>query len=292
MPVRRVLALRITAARLHQVGGPVHIDVHDPLEMGEDRHPRLGLHPPDQPLAAPRHDHVDQAPSSSASRRPPPGRGSARAGSRPRAARPPPARNEPAWIARVECRLSEPPRRIAALPAFRQSAPASAVTFGRLSKITPMTPIGVRTRRMCRPDGLSHSAITVPPGRAAPPSRAGPRPWPRTRSSVSFSRSSIAADRPAARVGHVLGIGGEDRRAVRPRSRRPPPRSAASFAPPGRRPARTARPRARPADLRIRARCRAAGPCHPLRSPGRRGAPAPPGPGSRAARRSGPTDGP
>ena len=28
-------------------------------------------------------------------------------------------------------KLSEPPRRIAALPAFRQSAPASAVTFGR-----------------------------------------------------------------------------------------------------------------------------------------------------------------
>ena len=29
--------------------------------------------------------------------------------------------------------LSEPPRRITALPAFRHSAPASAVTFGRLS---------------------------------------------------------------------------------------------------------------------------------------------------------------
>ena len=34
----------------------------------------------------------------------------------------------------------EPPRRITALPDLRQSAPASAVTLGRLSKITPMTP--------------------------------------------------------------------------------------------------------------------------------------------------------
>jgi len=38
-----------------------------------------------------------------------------------------------AWIARFERWLSEPPRRIAALPAFRQSAAASAVTLGRLS---------------------------------------------------------------------------------------------------------------------------------------------------------------
>ena len=38
-----------------------------------------------------------------------------------------------AWIARAERKLSEPPRRITALPALRQSAPASAVTFGRLS---------------------------------------------------------------------------------------------------------------------------------------------------------------
>ena len=38
-----------------------------------------------------------------------------------------------AWIAREEWTESEPPRRTTALPALRQSAPASAVTFGRLS---------------------------------------------------------------------------------------------------------------------------------------------------------------
>ena len=38
-----------------------------------------------------------------------------------------------AWIAWFERWLSEPPRRITALPALRHSAPASAVTFGRLS---------------------------------------------------------------------------------------------------------------------------------------------------------------
>ena len=38
-----------------------------------------------------------------------------------------------AWIAVLEWKLSEPPRRITALPDLRQSAPASAVTLGRLS---------------------------------------------------------------------------------------------------------------------------------------------------------------
>ena len=52
--------------------------------------------------------------------------------------------------------LSEPPRRITALPDLSVSAPASAVTLGRLSKITPMTPSGVRTREMSSPLGRSH----------------------------------------------------------------------------------------------------------------------------------------
>ena len=38
-----------------------------------------------------------------------------------------------AWIAREERKLSEPPRRITALPDLRARLPASAVTFGRLS---------------------------------------------------------------------------------------------------------------------------------------------------------------
>ena len=43
-----------------------------------------------------------------------------------------PATRHP-WIRPDERKLSEPPRRMTALPAFRQSAPASAVTPGRLS---------------------------------------------------------------------------------------------------------------------------------------------------------------
>ncbi len=38
-----------------------------------------------------------------------------------------------AWMAALDRALSEPPRRITALPDFRHSAPASAVTLGRLS---------------------------------------------------------------------------------------------------------------------------------------------------------------
>ena len=55
---------------------------------------------------------------------------------------------------------SEPPRRIRALPERRQSAAASAVTLGRLSKIMPMTPIGVRTRAMSRPFGRVQRAAS------------------------------------------------------------------------------------------------------------------------------------
>ena len=51
--------------------------------------------------------------------------------------------------------LSEPPLRIEALPDLRHKAPASAVTLGLLSKITPMTPRGVETRDIFKPLGLS-----------------------------------------------------------------------------------------------------------------------------------------
>ncbi len=47
--------------RLVEVGRPVDVDVHDALEMGEDRHARLALHPLDQALAAARHDDVERS---------------------------------------------------------------------------------------------------------------------------------------------------------------------------------------------------------------------------------------
>src|SRR5918993_2607063 len=61
-------------------------------------------------------------------------------------------------------KLSEPARRIAALPALRHRAPASAVTLGRLSKMTPITPRGVATRSISRPLGRSKRARTRPTG--------------------------------------------------------------------------------------------------------------------------------
>ena len=34
--------------------------MHDPFEMGKDRHPRLGLHEAHEALAAARHDDIDR----------------------------------------------------------------------------------------------------------------------------------------------------------------------------------------------------------------------------------------
>ena len=59
-PVRRILALTTILQRLVEVGRPVDVDVHDALEMGEDGHARLALHPLDEALAAARHDDVER----------------------------------------------------------------------------------------------------------------------------------------------------------------------------------------------------------------------------------------
>ena len=186
----------------------------------------------DQALAAARHDHVDElghrqhlADRGAVARRHELDRGLGQAGGAQA------RRRRQAWIAREEWKLSEPPRRITALPAFRQSAPASAVTLGRLSKITPITPIGVRTRRMCRPDGTSHSASTVPDRIGLRGDRAQPLDHAARRApSSSVSRSSIARDRPLRLGGrHVLGVGVQDRLRARARSRRRRRCSAASF---------------------------------------------------------------
>ena len=103
-------------------------------------------------------------------------------------------------MAREEWKESEPPRRITALPAFMHSAPASAVTFGRLSKMTPITPSGVRTRSMCSPFGRSHSAMMVPTGSGSSAMARMPSHMPRTRSSLSSSRSRKAPEMPFSRA--------------------------------------------------------------------------------------------
>jgi hypothetical protein len=72
-----------------------------------------------------------------------------------------PARSPPAWRAAARARLlsmaSLPPRRMVALPVLKQSEAASVVTLGRDSKMMPMTPMGTRTLRMCRPLGRVQS---------------------------------------------------------------------------------------------------------------------------------------
>ena len=97
-------------------------------------------------------------------------------------------------MAREEWKLSEPPRRIAALPACRQSPPASAVTLGRdfvddaddaerHAHARDVEAVGPRpVRRSSAPTGS---------GRAATSSR--PLAIASTRLSSSISRSSSAA---------------------------------------------------------------------------------------------------
>ena len=186
-PVRRILALTAMAARHGEIGRSVDIDMADAFEMGEHRHPRLRLHARDQALAAARHDHVD-------------GAAQARRASAPTAARSVvgtswiassgrPAARQPLDQAGVDRarrmrRLSEPPRRITALPALRQSAPASAVTLGRLSiddaddaerrahalDVQPVGPRPIRRSRR-RPDRAARRSRAMPS--AMPAMRAG-----------------------------------------------------------------------------------------------------------------------
>ncbi len=59
---------------------------------------------------------------------------------------------------------SFPPRRMVALPDFRQSTAASLVTFGRLSKMIPITPIGTLTCSMRIPFGRVRWSRTSPTG--------------------------------------------------------------------------------------------------------------------------------
>ena len=89
-------------------------------------------------------------------------------------------------------KLSEPARRIAALPALRQRAPASAVTFGRLSKMTPTTPSGTATRSISSPFGRSKAAICRPTGSGSAPIFSTASAMPESRASSRVSRSMSA----------------------------------------------------------------------------------------------------
>jgi hypothetical protein len=125
------LGVQHHAARLGGIGGGIDIDVADAFEMGEYRHPGLGLHQPDQPLAAARHDHVDMfVHAQHGGHRGAVARGHQLDRRRGQTGGRSPSTRQPC-SAVEEWKLSDPPRRITALPAFRHSAPASAVTLGR-----------------------------------------------------------------------------------------------------------------------------------------------------------------
>ncbi len=87
-----------------------------------------------------------------------------------------------------------------ALPALRHSAAASAVTFGRLSKMTPMTPSGTRTRSNRRPLGRVHSAMTAPTGSGRSRTPSTPAAMASIRAGFSARRSTKAAVMPSRRA--------------------------------------------------------------------------------------------
>ena len=59
-----------------------------------------------------------------------------------------------------ELKASDPPLKIEQLPDFKHKAATSAVTFGLLSYITPITPIGVVTFLIFNLFGLCHCSRT------------------------------------------------------------------------------------------------------------------------------------
>ena len=117
-----------------EIGGSIDEDVADPLVVLDDRDARMFHHETDQALAAAGDDQVDELLLLEHLQHPfPLGEGNHRQGRR----RECPCRfitscRTPA-MARLEWIASEPPRRITALPVFRQRAAASAVTLGRAS---------------------------------------------------------------------------------------------------------------------------------------------------------------
>ena len=60
-----------------------------------------------------------------------------------------------------ELKASEPPLKIAQFPDLRHKAETSAVTFGLLSYMTPITPIDVVTFLILKPFGLFHWCKTL-----------------------------------------------------------------------------------------------------------------------------------
>ncbi len=129
------LGVERDGARHAHIGVAIDVHVAVAFQVADHRHARLALHALDQALAAARHDDVDVL---AHAREHVADRGAVRGRHELDAVRgqaPPPSAPPPGTRAARDssAALSEPPRRMAALPDFRHSAPASAVTLGRLS---------------------------------------------------------------------------------------------------------------------------------------------------------------
>ena len=98
-----------------------------------------------------------------------------------------------------------------ALPDFKQSAPASAVTLGRLSYMMPITPNGTRTRWMASPFGRSQSATVAPVGSGSATTSSMLRAIASTRFSSSCNRSRSAPPNFASACRrHITLVGGKN----------------------------------------------------------------------------------
>ena len=157
-----------------------------------------------------------------------------------------------ARIARDEKKLSEPPRRIAALPALRHSAPASAVTFG--PRLVDHADHAER-----HPHARDVEAVRPPPARelradriveqrrsprARPPSpRSGPRPAPGGRAAMPAGRAPAPRVMSLALAARMLALPGAQ--AARLRRAAPGPWPPAAWSPGSAPPPGHARPSSR-----------------------------------------------
>ena len=98
---------------------------------------------------------------------------------------------------------SLPPRSMTALPALRQRAAASEVTFGLASYIIPITPSGTVTFSILSPFGLVEPERTLPTGSGIAATSSTPFAMPSMRSAVRVRRSIIDSAMPFSRAAAI-----------------------------------------------------------------------------------------
>ena len=240
-------------------GRLVDIDVADAFEMREHRHARFGLHARDQALAAARHDDVDGAVE--------PCEHHADRGAVARRHQRDRVLGQVRFAQALRERGMDRARRAMAVRAAAQDHGVAGLERERAGVGGDVRPALVDhaddaerhahalDRHAVRPrPGFGDLADRI--GQARGPRR-GRRPSPATRLSSSVEpveERGVSARRLA--VGHVLGIGGQDRGLAGADRRRPSPRAPGSSARPARAPARARRPSRRGRSRASSRRCR------------------------------------